>query len=55
MTDITKPPIHVWPFHDAPQAYRDMSPHGGDEDWIALIPDLHNWLDQAFEEGIDPL
>lgn len=31
-------PIQVWPFHQAPQKYRDLSMHGGDEDWVALIP-----------------
>lgn len=30
--------IRVWRFEDAPQELRDLSPHGGDEDWIALIP-----------------
>lgn len=28
----------VWPFRDAPQGYRALSPHGGDEDWVAFIP-----------------
>lgn len=32
-------PYLVWPFHDAPQVYKDLSPHGGDEDWIAFVPD----------------
>lgn len=34
------PPAHiiVWPFDDAPQSYRDLSPHGGDEDWLAFVP-----------------
>lgn len=31
-------PILVWPFEDAPKEYQDLSPHGGDEDWIALVP-----------------
>lgn len=31
--------IRVWPFYDAPEAFRALSPHGGDEDWIADIPD----------------
>lgn len=30
--------IQVWRFADAPQALRDLSEHGGDEDWLALIP-----------------
>ena len=34
----TKEPIQVWAFYEAPQEYRDMSPHGGDEDWVAVLP-----------------
>lgn len=30
--------IRVWSFYDAPQEFRDLSPHGGDEDWLAFIP-----------------
>ena len=30
--------IMVWPFHSAPAAYRALSGHGGDEDWIAYVP-----------------
>jgi hypothetical protein len=30
--------IKVWRFHDAPQEYQDLSPHGGDEDWLAVLP-----------------
>ena len=30
--------IQVWRFADAPAALRDLSGHGGDEDWLALIP-----------------
>jgi len=31
-------PIKVWPFEDAPEEYRKLSEHGGDEDWLALVP-----------------
>lgn len=31
-------PIKVWRFHDAPEELRNLSPHGGDEDWLALMP-----------------
>lgn len=31
--------IRLWPFDNAPQKYRDLSPHGGDEDWIMFVPD----------------
>lgn len=30
--------IKVWRFDDAPQKYRDLSNHGGDEDWLAFVP-----------------
>jgi hypothetical protein len=28
----------VWPFYGAPGALRALSCHGGDEDWVALVP-----------------
>ncbi len=31
-------PIKVWRWRDAPEDYRALSRHGGDEDWVALIP-----------------
>jgi hypothetical protein len=31
-------PILIWRFHDAPEEYRNLSEHGGDEDWIAVLP-----------------
>jgi hypothetical protein len=37
MTD----PIKVWSFHQAPEEYQALSEHGGDEDWVALIPKKH--------------
>jgi len=30
--------IMVWRFHDAPEQFRKLSTHGGDEDWLALVP-----------------
>jgi len=33
-----KGPIMVWPYHEAPQALKALSPHGGDEDWLAHVP-----------------
>lgn len=32
------PPILVWAFCDTPQPLRELSGHGGDEDWLAWIP-----------------
>jgi hypothetical protein len=31
-------PIKVWPWSEAPTELKALSPHGGDEDWVALIP-----------------
>lgn len=31
--------ILVWKFHDAPKHLRALSGHGGDEDWLAVVPD----------------
>lgn len=31
-------PIQVWAFHEAPEELRKLSGHGGDEDWLALVP-----------------
>jgi len=31
--------ILVWAWADAPDEYKQYSPHGGDEDWVAFIPE----------------
>lgn len=31
--------ILVWPFKDAPPEYKILSTSGGDEDWLAFVPD----------------
>ena len=38
--------IRVWRFDDAPNELRELSEHGGDEDWLALVPAslADNWL-----------
>jgi hypothetical protein len=30
--------VLVWHFPDAPEVFRRLSPHGGDEDFLALVP-----------------
>lgn len=30
--------ITVWRFDDAPEEYRNLSTHGGDEDWVIFVP-----------------
>lgn len=39
--------IRVWPFYRAPEHLRALSQHGGDEDWLALVPlsvETPEWL-----------
>jgi hypothetical protein len=38
--------IRVWRFQDAPEELRNLSTHGGDEDWLALVPPILNdkWI-----------
>lgn len=51
--------IRVWSFYDAPTEYRALSRHGGDEDWLAFIPqavnDAHGnyfpWMESGTEFG----
>ena len=31
--------IVIWKFRDAPEEYQGKSENGGDEDWIAFVPD----------------
>lgn len=31
--------IKVYRFHNAPQELKDLSINGGDEDWIAVVPE----------------
>lgn len=32
------PHIKVWQFFEAPEDLRKLSEHGGDEDWLVLVP-----------------
>jgi hypothetical protein len=43
--------IRVWSWKDAPDEYKALSNHGGDEDWVALIPcDLPDlWVRLPFD------
>ncbi len=38
LAGATSEPILVWRFENAPEEYRKLSQHGGDEDWVAVIP-----------------
>ncbi len=51
-----KTPITVWKFEDAPRDLQALSKLGGDEDWIAVVPDyLENeyigWLQEGTAFG----
>jgi hypothetical protein len=53
---ITPNHIRVWEWEDAPQELKELSTHGGDEDWVALIPPKFNgrwigWLDSGTSFG----
>lgn len=48
--------ILIWRFRESPGELRAMSPHGGDEDWLALVPkDLADewisWLESGSAFG----
>jgi hypothetical protein len=38
--------IVVWKFSDAPEMFRNLSEHGGDEDWLAFVPSplAQDWI-----------
>ena len=38
--------ISIYEFDNAPQEWRALSPHGGDEDWLAFVPDsmMNNYM-----------
>ena len=44
--------IKVWRYEDAPQKYKNLSEHGGDEDWVAFVPNSIDiewilWMDDG--------
>ena len=44
----------IWSFYDAPGELRCLSEHGGDEDWIALLPaDMNqpSWMESGTSFG----
>lgn len=48
----SKTPISIWAFQDAPKFLKDLCSQGGDEDWIACIPESHKETHIGFlEEG----
>lgn len=52
-----KGPIMVWPWDDAPEFLKALSPHGGDEDWVAHVPPWFasmyiSWLESGSSFGV---
>ena len=50
-------PILIWQFYDAPEHYRSLSTHGGDEDGVVFIPkgvEEPYWLEQLWCRYGDP-
>ena len=48
--------IKVWRFEDAPEKYKALSDHGGDEDWLAFVPETMKdryipWMDDGSSFG----
>lgn len=41
-----KEPIQVWEFEDAPEELKALSASGGDEDWLAVVPENYagSWI-----------
>jgi len=53
---VSEPVIRVWRFEDAPAEYQALSPHGGDEDWVAHVPaalanEWIGWMDEGSSFG----
>lgn len=55
MSAPKKEPIIVHAYYDAPDELRGLSPHAGDEDWLAeLPPDFDGpplWMDEGTPFG----
>jgi hypothetical protein len=44
--------IKVWRWENAPKSYKILSENGGDEDWVAFIPnkikeEYYSWMDEG--------
>lgn len=48
--------MRIWRWKDAPEELKNLSEHGGDEDWVALLPprladDFIPWLESGTSFG----
>lgn len=54
--ELEKPEaICIWPFYAAPIEFRQLSTHGGDEDWIIYIPAFFGRLPEAFDYATEDI
>jgi len=44
-------PVTIWQWDEAPEEYRDLSTHGGDEDYVVLIPS--GWVESYLVGGAE--
>lgn len=49
--------IRVWSWRNAPDELKALSPHGGDEDWVGLIPPCYAgeyipWMEDGSRFGV---
>lgn len=52
---LTGPLVRVWDWEHAPEALRELSRWGGDEDWIALVPpglEQPSWVERLTVYGV---
>lgn len=47
---IGPPCVQVWKWDQAPEEWKKLSTHGGDEDWLALVPTVMLAEDQKESE-----
>ena len=48
---LKKPLVEIWAFEDAPKEMQDLSPHGGDEDYIVIVRDETNSVVYQMQGG----
>lgn len=48
---LKKPVVEIWRFEDTPKALQNLSPHGGDEDYIVFVRDEGNPVVWQLEGG----
>lgn len=44
--------VKIWPFEYAPEKYKKLSYHGGDEDWVIEYPKDPSFFQLSYFENI---